>query len=156
MSEEIEDILFIDPESGKPRIRWECKQGPRPCPWMSCRYNTVIDDIRLSADGKEAHISVGAKNKRGKGLLRASDEKVLELWESYAERGVSNCVLDHVENEHCMTLEEVGQVYGLTRERIRQVEYKGLKRVAKKDRILGRILSDNLDELLQAKRQRGD
>jgi len=26
-------------ESGRPRVRSECADGPRPCPWWSCRYH---------------------------------------------------------------------------------------------------------------------
>ena len=35
-----------------------------------------------------------------------------------------------IERESDMTLEEIGQIYGVTRERIRQIESKGLKRLS--------------------------
>lgn len=34
------------------------------------------------------------------------------------------CVLDCVEGEHTYTLEEVGDLFGVTRERVRQIESK--------------------------------
>lgn len=29
--------------SGKPRRRGQCAGGARPCPWVSCRHNLVLD-----------------------------------------------------------------------------------------------------------------
>lgn len=42
---------------------------------------------------------------------------------------VSNCALDHAEAEGGMTLEEVGELLGVTRERVRQIEKRALSRL---------------------------
>lgn len=33
----------------KPRTRGDCEDGPRPCPWVTCRYHTLLD---ISHHGK--------------------------------------------------------------------------------------------------------
>lgn len=30
-------------EPKRPKTRSECQRGPRPCPWVSCRYSTFFD-----------------------------------------------------------------------------------------------------------------
>lgn len=30
-------------EFGRPKTRSDCIDGPRPCPWMSCRHNLLIE-----------------------------------------------------------------------------------------------------------------
>jgi hypothetical protein len=45
----IVDELVDSTEHVRPRTRGECADGPRPCPWASCRHNLavdVVDDLR--------------------------------------------------------------------------------------------------------------
>lgn len=88
----------------RPRTRGDCQNGPRPCPWVSC------DDHALGARlyPKDTHREI------------ESDNKLLTLLAT----GPS-CILD-VADQGGATLEEVGAVFGLTRERIRQIERSGL------------------------------
>ena len=44
-------------------------------------------------------------------------------------------------DSHEMTLEEIGSEYGLTRERIRQIEAKGLQRIQKSRVIMAKLES---------------
>jgi hypothetical protein len=56
------------------------------------------------------------------------------------------CALD-VADEGGVTLEEVGELMGVTRERIRQVEAKALRRIMKTDSLYRRHLRERLREL---------
>lgn len=87
------------PHLQRPRTRAECVNGPRPCPWVGCRHNLYLD---VTAGGALA-------------LVDAQREP----WD--VARGPS-CALDLADEHGGMTLEEVAQVMGITRERVRQIE----------------------------------
>lgn len=84
----------------KPRTRSECGEQ-RPCPYVSCRYHLYLDV-------NEETGSVRINFKYG------------ELWEMK-----ETCALDVAERGG-ITLEEIGAIVGLTRERIRQVEVRAM------------------------------
>jgi hypothetical protein len=103
---ELGRLLFPDVEdNGKPHSRAECGDVPRPCPYVSCQHHLYLD--------------VSART--GAIKLNFPD---LEVWEMS-----ETCALD-VADRGGTTLEEVGAIMNLTRERIRQVEVKGLARLA--------------------------
>jgi hypothetical protein len=89
----------------RPRTRAECSDAPRPCPFVSCKHHLYLD--------------VSART--GAIKLNFPD---LEVWEMS-----ETCALD-VADRGGTTLEEVGAIMNLTRERIRQVEVKGLAKLA--------------------------
>lgn len=89
----------------RPRTRAECADAPRPCPFVSCQHHLYLD--------------VSART--GAIKLNFPD---LEVWEMS-----ETCALD-VADRGGTTLEEVGAIMNLTRERIRQVEVKGLAKLA--------------------------
>jgi hypothetical protein len=88
-----------------PRTRADCAGGERPCPFVSCKHHLYLD--------------VSART--GAIKLNFPD---LEVWEM-----TETCALD-VADRGGTTLEEVGAIMNLTRERIRQVEVKGLAKLA--------------------------
>ncbi len=88
----------------KPKAREECQGGERPCPFVSCKHHLYLD--------------VSART--GAIKLNFPD---LEVWEMN-----ETCALD-VADRGGTTLEEVGAIMNLTRERIRQVEVKGLAKL---------------------------
>ena len=88
-----------------PRTRVDCVGGERPCPFVSCKHHLYLD--------------VSART--GAIKLNFPD---LEVWEMS-----ETCALD-VADRGGTTLEEVGAIMNLTRERIRQVEVKGLAKLA--------------------------
>jgi sigma-70-like protein len=88
-----------------PRARVDCVGGERPCPFVSCKHHLYLD--------------VSART--GAIKLNFPD---LEVWEMS-----ETCALD-VADRGGTTLEEVGAIMNLTRERIRQVEVKGLAKLA--------------------------
>lgn len=88
----------------RPQTRGECLADTRPCPWVSCRHHLYLD----------------VNPETGSIKLNFPD---LEPWELQ-----HTCALDVAELEP-VTLDEVGEVMNITRERVRQVEMEGLARL---------------------------
>lgn len=102
---ELGRLLYPDVEDvARPKTRAECQEGERPCPFVSCKHHLYLD--------------VSART--GAIKLNFPD---LEVWEMN-----ETCALD-VADRGGTTLEEVGAIMNLTRERIRQVEVKGLAKL---------------------------
>jgi hypothetical protein len=85
----------------RPRSRAECAAGVRPCPFVSCKHHLYLD-----VNPETGSIKLNFPH--------------LEVWEME-----ETCALD-VAARGGITLEEVGEIMNLTRERIRQVEVRGL------------------------------
>ncbi len=94
-------MLYPPIDVPRPRTRGECKEEQRPCPWVSCKHHLYLD----------------VNPETGSIKLNFPD---LEVWEMK-----ETCALD-VADKNGITLEEVGEIMNLTRERIRQVEVRGL------------------------------
>lgn len=88
----------------RPRSRDECGTGPRPCPYVACKHHLYLD---VNPD-------------TGSIKLNFPDIPVWEMKET--------CALD-IADRGGVTLEEVGEILNLTRERIRQVEVIGLEKL---------------------------
>jgi hypothetical protein len=91
----------------KPRSRADCENAARPCPFVTCKYHLYLD----------VNPATGAIK------LNFPDVEVWDMKES--------CALD-VADRGGITLEEVGEIMNLTRERIRQLEADGLRVLAEK------------------------
>src|SRR5207248_4026222 len=35
--------LMAELDATRPRVRGDCAEGPRPCPYVSCKYNLYVD-----------------------------------------------------------------------------------------------------------------
>jgi hypothetical protein len=101
---EIGKLLYPETDYYKPKTRAECAEGPRPCPYVSCKHHLFID----------------VSPRTGAIKLNFPDLEVWELGES--------CALD-ISDRGGTTLEDVGAIMNLTRERIRQVEVKALAKL---------------------------
>lgn len=101
---EIGRLLYPETDYWKPRARSECVDGPRPCPFVSCKHHLYID----------------VSPRTGAIKLNFPD---LEVWDMN-----ESCALD-VADRGGTTLEDVGAIMNLTRERIRQVEVKALAKL---------------------------
>lgn len=102
---ELGRVLYPDVEGvERPRRREDCVGGERPCPFVSCKHHLFLD--------------VSART--GAIKLNFPD---LEVWDMN-----ETCAID-VADRGGTTLEEVGAIMNLTRERIRQVEVKGLAKL---------------------------
>ena len=85
----------------RPTSREECRGEMRPCPWVACKHHLYLD-----INPETGSIKINFPD--------------LEPWELK-----NTCALDVAERGG-ITLEEVGEIMNLTRERIRQVEVRGL------------------------------
>lgn len=84
----------------RPATRGECFVEERPCPWVSCKHHLYLDVTE--AGGLKVNFPT------------------LEVWELE-----ETCALD-VADGGGETLERVGELVNLTRERVRQVEVRAL------------------------------
>jgi hypothetical protein len=94
-------LLYPPVDVPRPQTRGECRGDARPCPWVACKFHLYLD----------------VNPETGSIKLNFPD---LEPWEL-----PHTCSLDVAERGG-ITLEEVGEIMNLTRERIRQVEVRGL------------------------------
>jgi len=94
----------------RPKTRLDCAEQPRPCPWVGCRHNLYLE---VSPAGT---------------LIVCQPGEPGDMVES--------CVLDVVDKVGNLTLAEIGILFGITRERIRQIEEKALLKVARSKNII--------------------
>ena len=94
-------LLYPPVDIPRPRTREQCSQEQRPCPWVACKHHLYLD-----VNPETGSIKINFPD--------------LEPWEL-----PHTCALD-VADRGGITLEEVGEIMNLTRERIRQVEVRGL------------------------------
>lgn len=97
-------MLYPEIDYWRPKSRAECSDMERPCPFVSCKYHLYIDVHPV----------------RGSIKINFPD---LEVWEM-----TDTCALD-IADRGGITLEEVGEIMNLTRERVRQVETQGLSKL---------------------------
>jgi hypothetical protein len=96
--------LMAELDATRPKHRGDCVEGPRPCPYVSCKYNLYVD----------------VNPRTGSVKMNFPDKELWELAET--------CALD-VADRQGITLEEVGVIMNLTRERVRQLEMRGLTKL---------------------------
>ena len=101
---ELGRMLFPETDYEKPKTRAECAEGARPCPFVSCKYHLYLD----------------VQPRTGAIKLNFPDLDVEDMNES--------CSLD-IADRGGTTLEEVGAIMNLTRERIRQLEVRAMAKV---------------------------
>jgi hypothetical protein len=101
-------LLYPEPEFEyvRAQTRAECKDTPRPCPFVSCRYHLYMD--------------VNEEKRNGAIKINFPDLDVHEMEHT--------CVLDLAEGGP-RTLDEVGEYMNLTRERVRQIEEECLNKL---------------------------
>ncbi len=96
--------LMAELDASRPKVRGDCVEGERPCPYVSCKYNLYVD----------------VNPRTGSVKMNFPDKELWELAET--------CALD-VADRQGITLEEVGVIMNLTRERVRQLEMRGLTKL---------------------------
>jgi hypothetical protein len=102
-----QELVYPD-DVERPQTREECLNMPRPCPFVSCEHHLYLD---VNPDS---------------GAIKLNFPH-LEVWEM-----AETCSLD-VADRGGITLEDVGAILNLTRERIRQVEVRGLVKIRSKN-----------------------
>ncbi len=113
-------MLYPVVDHNRPTSRAECRNTERPCPFVSCKHHLYLD----------------VNPETGSIKLNFPDVEVWEMGET--------CALDIAERGG-ITLEEVGEIMNLTRERIRQLEMSGLTKLAECDGLKGFELSEFMD-----------
>src|SRR3989454_1214264 len=96
--------LMAEMEASRPKSRADCATAARPCPYVSCKFNLYVD----------------VNPRTGSVKMNFPDKELWELSET--------CALD-VADRAGITLEEVGVIMNLTRERVRQLEMRGLAKL---------------------------
>lgn len=120
----------------RPRTRGECVGGERPCLWVSCEHH-AIHGVMLGAEGR--------------GL---DDDQVAEAIEAMP----ASCTLDVADarrdgDPSDATLEVVGELWGVTRERIRQIEAKAMTALRRRAEPLHEDIAE--EPLVELKPSRG-
>lgn len=98
------ETLVYPTDVERPQTREDCKSMQRPCPFVSCSHHLYLD-----VNPESGAIKLNFPH--------------LDVWEM-----AETCSLD-VADRGGITLEEVGAILNLTRERIRQVEVRGLTKI---------------------------
>jgi hypothetical protein len=93
------------PEMPRPKSREECKNVPRPCPYVTCRYNLYLDV-------------------RGDGVLR------INFPDREPEEMLASCALD-LSEDGPRTLDAVAGLMGMSKERARQIEASAMQKLQK-------------------------
>lgn len=88
----------------RPRTRGECAEGERPCPWVSCSHHLYLD-------------------------VRPSGSLQLNFPDLDPDQLKETCSLDVADRGGESTLDEIGALMNVTRERIRQIEAKASAKV---------------------------
>jgi len=119
-------LMYPPVDIPRPTSRAECKEEMRPCPWVACKHHLYLD-----INPETGSIKINFPD--------------LEPWELK-----HTCALDVAERGG-ITLEEVGEIMNLTRERIRQVEVRGLLKLK-----MGSPSPDELGAELLAAKEAGE
>lgn len=99
----LDDLLQPIGDVQRPMSRTQCASGPRPCVWVTCRYNLYLDV-------------------RGDGVLR------LNFPDREPEEMMASCALD-LATDGPRTLESVAGLMGMSKERARQIEEHAMKKI---------------------------
>lgn len=100
-------LEFPDMDVPRPMSRADCVQGDnaeRPCPFVSCKHHLYLD--------------LNPRN----GAIKINFPE-MEVWDM-----PESCALD-IADRGGVTLDEVGEIMNLTRERVRQLETRGLAKL---------------------------
>lgn len=114
-------------ELPRPRTRADCLEGPRPCPWVSCRYHLLTE---VSAESGSLVLNLTAPGTRGHAGRppvapgRKASAAEVDRWVDAAveqlDRMPETCALDVAEQgEH--TLESVGRCMGVSDEQVYRI-----------------------------------
>ena len=96
-------LLYPERVTDRPRSRADCKSGPRPCPYAGCRHHLAYEAL---PSGSILEVFAG-----------------VEIWDMR-----HTCSLD-IADDGTHTLDDVGEIFGVTRERVRQIEEQALAKL---------------------------
>ena len=109
----INALLYPERNFWRPQTRADCANVCRPCPYVGCRHHLYLD-----VDERSGSIRINYPDK--------------EPWQLE-----HSCSLDIAESPRDLTLEDVGEIMCVTRERVRQIESVAQARLKKSDEAAG-------------------
>lgn len=95
----------------RPKKRSDCKDVPRPCPFVGCNHNTYLD-----INGSSVYI----KHKKEPWDVDPKLSCVLDIIEDHQENS---------DNDDGMTLQQIGDILGFTNETARTTEASALNKL---------------------------
>lgn len=141
------------PLPSRPQTRGDCKDGIRPCPWMSCHHHLltlvsqggegpgnsgpVINALSLPGLRKQPSSIKWKLSPLTDPQANAAADAAMDRLDSLG----ASCILD-IADQGGQTLEQVAERMGVVRERIRQIEVKALKLLREEGEDLGEDEND--------------
>ena len=128
-------------QDGQPRIRAECRNGPRPCPWSICRHHLAEQWIA----------GLGNSSKRVAALQEQHGITLQQLQDGNYDSLPCTCLLDLVESQgpvdedlplFAATADNaaIAAQLACTRETVQQTIKRAIQAIAEQDPELGRLL----------------
>ena len=107
----------------RPQTRAECIDGPRPCPWISCRYHLLIDVkpsgaviANVKEPGQYGHRTISRHTRRPIDDQNL-DDQLLERMETMSD----TCALDVAERGGA-SHKEVGELLGIRKQSVLRIQ----------------------------------
>lgn len=104
----------------RPKTRGDCLEGPRPCPWVSCRYNLYLD-----------------VNAKGRVKLQFKEIEPGEVDSTL-------CALDHSDSEHSPA--EVAALTGIPRGDVLLIEERAISKLQKRKLLRSLFCSHGVED----------
>lgn len=108
-------LEVVESDDGRPRTREDCARSERPCPWVGCRHHLAIDVTSVGSivrDGA-SHLPLNATAFVVEAFAESASDALCDMQDT--------CSLD-IADRGDATLHDVGELLGVTRERVRQIE----------------------------------
>ena len=142
----------------RPRTVADCRDGPRPCPWIGCRFNLladVLEDGSLVLNARYPGGRLGAERpipprEDLDGRFRDEIDDFIDALFDEPDPSIPSCVIDAPPGgaREDAELEAIAQRLYVSRERVRQIEASGLENLRTNMRRFG-LKADALDLLTQ-------
>ena len=107
-------------EPERPRTRADCIDGPRPCPWVSCRYHLLVDvkpnggiALNITRPGEKSAHTISRHTRHHDRL----EDIAVERLEAMSE----TCALDVAEAGGA-SFARVGRLMGLTKQGVLAIQ----------------------------------
>lgn len=115
------DLVHLPIVQQRPRTRGDCENGPRPCPWVSCKHHLALGYGKvLTANGSAA------------AHVEKSVEQLADLVDADGLYDMPHtCALD-VADRGGASLDDMRAAMNLTRERMRQIVEKAIWKLQKR------------------------
>lgn len=111
---------FCTMSTERPKKRADCKDGPRPCPWISCKYSTFFDTPH--SDGRKRLVVL-------KETSTLKIDKLADEWLDQWETCSYSCSLDAADDGPLEDLEIIADSLGITVKNVATTYARALQKV---------------------------